>query len=156
MEYKVDCKSVGERIKARKQALGITVNDLCERSGVPLDTINNIVYGRSSDPRMETMSRLAIALDTTLDFLVHGKAQPTPEKDAPAKEPAHKCYFDSERYIQILNDVHKRELESQAKSKNELITELRDSCDFWKKLSCSLIASLGAIIVYFIISGLMG
>lgn len=152
----MDCKSVGERIKARKHAINITANDLCERSGVPLDTINNIVYGRISNPSIEALSRIAIALDISLDYLVHGKTQPDQAKDEEPKAPEHKCKFDSDRYIKILDDVHKRELESQAKAKNEIIMELRDSCDFWRKLSCTLIGSLGVIIVYFIISGLMG
>lgn len=156
MEYKIDCKSVGERIKARKQALGITANDLFEKSGVPLDTINNIVYGRSTDPRIESLARIAVALDTTLDHIVFGKsAEPQP----PAKEDhhkAHKCYFDSERYIQVITDTHQREMDSHARAKDELILELRNSNTFWRKLSCSLIIFLGVMLVCLSVGKIFG
>lgn len=156
MECKIDCKSVGERIKARKHALGITANDLYEKSGVPLDTINNIVYGRSSDPRIESLARIAVALDTTLDHIVFGKNPDpqTPVKEDPQKE--HKCYFDSERYIQILTNGHEREMAAQAKAKDEIIEELRGHLTFWRKLSCVFMVFLGAILVVLIIGQSIG
>ena len=141
----MDCKAVGERIKARKHELGITANDLYERSGVPLDTINNIVYGRTTDPRIESLAKIAQALDVSLDFIVFGKAQdPQPQK----KEEPQKSQFDVDKYIQVMSDYHARELENHCKVKNELIEELGKSRDFWRKLSCILIGFLGAILVW--------
>lgn len=156
MECKIDCKSVGERIKARKHALGITANDLFEKSGVPLDTINNIVYGRSSDPRIESLARIAVALDTSLDHIVFGKNPDpqTPAKEDPQKE--HKCYFDSERYIQILTNGHEREMAAQTKAKDEIIEELRGHLTFWRKLSCVFMVFLGAILVVLIVGQSIG
>lgn len=156
MEYKIDCKSVGERIKARKQALGITANDLFEKSGVPLDTINNIVYGRSTDPRIESLSRIAIALDTSLDYLVLGKALETPVKVEPPREPEHKCQHGADRVIQVLTEVHQRELDAQVRAKDELIVELRNSCIFWRKLSCILITFLGIMLVCLSVGKIFG
>lgn len=152
----MDCKSVGERIKARKQLLGITANDLYEKSGVPLDTINNIVYGRISNPSIESLSKIAIALDTSLDHLVLGKPLETPAKVEPPKEPEHKCQHGADRVIQVLTEVHQRELAAQARAKDELILELRDSCNFWRKLSCSLIAFLGVILVCLAVGKIFG
>ena len=141
----MDCKAVGERIKARKHELGITANDLYERSGVPLDTINNIVYGRTADPRIESLAKIAQALDISLDFIVFGKDQdPQPQK----KEEPQTSHFDIERYIQIVNDSHTRETEARCKAKDEIIDEMRKSHDFWRKLSCILIGFLGAILVW--------
>jgi hypothetical protein len=45
--------------------------------------------------------------------------------------------------------VHQRELEAQAKVKDDLIDELRKSRNFWRKLSCILIGFLGVILVWF-------
>ena len=140
-DYKMDCKAVGERIKARKHELGITANDLQERSGVPLDTINNIVYGRTSDPRTESLAKIAQALDISLDYIVFGKDQdPQPHKQ--------KDQLDIERYIQIVNESHTRETEARCKAKDEIIDEMRKSHDFWRKLSCILIGFLGAILAW--------
>lgn len=152
----MDCKSVGERIKARKQFLGITANDLFEKSGVPLDTINNIVYGRITNPSIESLSKIAIALDTSLDHLVLGKPLETAAKVELPKEPEHKCKFDIERYIQVLTEVHQREMESHSRAKDELIVELRDSNNFWRKLSCTLIAFLGATLVCLTVGKFIG
>ena len=143
----MDCKSVGERIKARKEALHITANDLCERSGVPIDTINNIIYARISNPSIDSLGKIAMALETTLDYLVFGNC-PNPQTEEKSHEDHH-CCFDSERYIQSLMDVHKRELEELGKSKDELIEELRKSRNFWRKLACILMGFLGAILVWF-------
>lgn len=152
----MDCKSVGERIKARKHALGITANDLCEKSGVPLDTINNIVYGRISNPSIESLSKIAIALDTSLDHLVLGKPLETAAMVELPKELEHKCKFDIERYIQVLTEVHQRELESHTRAKDELIVELRQSSNFWRKLCCMLICVLGVILVCLIVNNIIG
>lgn len=146
-DYKMDCKSVGERVKARKEAHHMTANDLEKKSGVPVDTINNIIYGRTANPSIDALGKIAIALDTTLDYLVFGNC-PNPQTDEKPQQ-EHHCCFDSERYIQSLIDVHQRELESQAKVKDDLIDELRKSRNFWRKLSCILIGFLGAILIWF-------
>lgn len=143
----MDCKSVGERIKARKEALHMTTNDLCEKSSVPLDTINNIIYGRIASPSIDALGKIAIALDTTLDYLVFGNC-PNPQTDEKPQQ-EHHCCFDSERYIQSLIDVHNREMESQAKAKDQLIDEMRKGRDAWKKLSYILVTVLVAILAWF-------
>ena len=152
----MDCKAVGERIKARKHALGITANDLYERSGVPVDTINNIVYGRTTDPRTESLAKIAQALDISLDYIVFGtSADPQPQKkeDQPDE---HKCHYNTERYIQTLTEVHQRELENQSKVKDELIAELRQNNVFWRKMSTILIGFLCAILVWLAVGNVIG
>ena len=152
----MDCKAVGERIKTRKQALKMTVEDLYRKSGVPEDTINNIIYGRTTDPRIESLAKIATALDISLDYIVFGKAQdPQPQKqeDLPSE---HKCHYNSERYIQTLKEVHQRELENHCKGKDELIAELRQHNAFWRKLSTVLIGFLGAILVWLIVGKIIG
>lgn len=42
---------------------------LAERTGIPLSTINNIVYGYITNPSLESMRAISIALDCTLDDL---------------------------------------------------------------------------------------
>ena len=152
----MDCKSVGERIKALKQANNITANDLCEKSGVPLDTINNIVYARISNPSIDSLSRIALALDTTLDYIVLGKTQPVPAKAETAKDPESKHHVDIEQFIEILSDAHRREMESHARSKDEIIVELHESRDFWRKMACTLITFLGVLLVCFAVGKIFG
>lgn len=143
----MDCKAIGERIKARKEALHITTNDLYEKSGVPVDTINNIIYGRIANPSIESLGKIAIALDTTLDYLVFGNCPNPQTEEKPQQE--HHCCFDSERYIQSLIDVHQRELEAQCKVKDQFIEEMRKGRNSWRNLSIVLIAVLVAILTWF-------
>lgn len=152
----MDCKAVGDRIKARKHELKLTVEDLYHKSGVPEDTINNIIYARSADPRVESIAKIAQALDTSLDYIVFGKAQdpqPLMKEDQPSE---HKCHYNSERYIQTLKEVHQREMENHCKAKDELIQELRQHNVFWRKLSTGLIGLLAAILVCLIVGKLIG
>ena len=46
---------------------GIGNKELSERSGVPLGTLNKILYGDTPNPGLETMWALATVLDCTLD-----------------------------------------------------------------------------------------
>lgn len=143
----MDCKSIGERIKARKEVLHMTANDLCEKSGVPVDTINNIVYGRIANPSIDSLGKIAIALETTIDYLVHGNCPNPQTEEQPHKD--HRCCFDAERYVQSLIDVHQRELEAQCKAKDDFIHEMRKGRDAWRNLSCVLVAILVAILIWF-------
>ncbi len=161
MEYKIDCKSVGQRIKARKMALQITVKDLEKKSGVPEDTINNIVYARTTDPRVETLANIVIALDTSLDYIVFGTQPTAPIVSTPQRA-------DIEDRIQTLKEYHAREIASMTESHDRHIkdmkeaherevsavrdhaAEIRHTHNFWRALSCALIAIIMVILAWFI------
>jgi len=49
---------------------GIGNKELSERSGVPIGTLNKILYGETPNPGLETMRALAGVLDCTLDDFV--------------------------------------------------------------------------------------
>lgn len=161
MGYKIDCKSVGQRIKARKMALQITVNDLEKKSGVPEDTINNIVYARTADPRVETLAKIAMALDTTLDYIVFG-TQPTASiVSTPQRS-------DIDDRIQSLKEYHAREIASMTESHDRHMkdvkeaherevhavrdhaSEIRRTHDFWRALSCALIVTVFVMLAWFV------
>ena len=161
MEYKIDCKSVGQRIKTRKMALQMTVNDLEKKSGVPEDTINNIVYGRTADPRMESLARIAAALDTTLDYIVFG-TQPTAQivntpqqsdiddriqtlKEYHAREVAS-LVESHDRHIKDVKEAHEREVIAV----REHATEIRHTHNFWRAMSCGLVVILFVLLVWFV------
>lgn len=56
-----------EYLKQRKTQLGITVQELSEVSGVPLQTINNILCGRTSNPGIDAAAALIQAVSGSLD-----------------------------------------------------------------------------------------
>ena len=166
MEYKIDCKSVGARIKARKMALQITVNDLFLKSGIPEDTINNIVYGRTADPRIETLAKIAMALDTTLDYIVFGTQPAAHVEDMHHEDHTHHSEIDDhirnlkehhekeiaslieshERYIKDIKEAHEREVVAL----RDHAAEIRITRNFWRALSCGLIVIVFVILAWFI------
>ena len=56
-----------ERINEIKKEMGITTDDLSERSGVPVGTLNKILSGQTKDPKLETLKSIARVLGCTLD-----------------------------------------------------------------------------------------
>lgn len=51
-----------EKLKKRKKELGMTNQELSERSGVPLGTVNKIFSGATKSPQYDTI----LALETVL------------------------------------------------------------------------------------------
>lgn len=66
-------------LKTIREAKGISVDDLAEKTGLTKMKIWNYESGRNQ-PDPETLCKLADALDVSLDMLVRGK-----EKDRPVR-----------------------------------------------------------------------
>jgi transcriptional regulator with XRE-family HTH domain len=49
---------------------GWTMMELSRRSGVPYDTVFNVLHGRRRHPHFQLVGRLARALDVSLDTLL--------------------------------------------------------------------------------------
>lgn len=70
--------TIGERIKQVRQFLGYTQNDLAKLTGISRISISN--YERNSRiPDSNSLKQIAIALDTTTDYLL--------SKEAPSNNP---------------------------------------------------------------------
>ena len=49
-------------LKAKKRELNITFEELAQKSGIPLRTIENIFHGVTKNPRIDTMQAIERAL----------------------------------------------------------------------------------------------
>ena len=58
-----------EKIAEYKKKLGLTTEELSEKSGVPLGTLNKILSGATKDPKLETLKSIAHVLGLSLDDL---------------------------------------------------------------------------------------
>ncbi len=56
-----------ERIKDIRKSKGMTIEELSEKSGVPVSTIKKISAGITQNPNLETVRAIARALNCTLD-----------------------------------------------------------------------------------------
>jgi transcriptional regulator with XRE-family HTH domain len=68
--------SVGKRIRQLRIEKGLKLRELAEMSGVPVSTISDLEHGRSTNPDGDTLVKLAVALETTSDWLQTGEGLP--------------------------------------------------------------------------------
>ena len=59
-----------ERINILKKQMGITTEELSKRSGIPAGTLNKILSGQTSDPKLETVKAIARVLECSIDEFV--------------------------------------------------------------------------------------
>lgn len=96
-----------EYLKARKNELNMTTEELSERSGVPLGTLNKILAGQTMDPKFETLKAICKALEIRLSDLDEYESQNgyylDPEAAKIAQEvqsrPELKILFDATRKV---------------------------------------------------------
>lgn len=73
-------ESLADRIRQRLTDLNLSAYaaSLKASDGTSKDMIKNIFSGRSKHPRGDTLERLATALETNVDWLLHGDGPPPP------------------------------------------------------------------------------
>ena len=72
-----------EKISDFRKEKGLTIEELSEKSGVPVSTIKKISAGITTNPNLDTVKALAKALNCKLDDFDNEpdtKKSPTPEK----------------------------------------------------------------------------
>ncbi len=58
-----------EILKHYKKNSGMTTEDIANRSGVPLGTINKIFRGETKNPQIDTIDRICRVLNCSLDYI---------------------------------------------------------------------------------------
>jgi transcriptional regulator with XRE-family HTH domain len=61
---------IGERVKEKRKALGITQERLARNADMPSRVVSSLERGETTDPRMSTVAALAKALGCTTDYLI--------------------------------------------------------------------------------------
>lgn len=72
MSNNAESKAVGDlgrRVEARVKALGITPSAAGDLAGLDRSLVRFLISGRTNNPRMDTLVKLARALDCSLDYL---------------------------------------------------------------------------------------
>ncbi len=64
-----------QRIKEKKRAMGMTNEELSEKTGIPQGTLNKILTGVSDDPKLSTLTALARVFDVSIDYIVYGDGE---------------------------------------------------------------------------------
>lgn len=78
--------AIGTRVRVRRLALGLTQQDLANRTGIPQTLISRIEREVIINPGAEMLKRLARALGCSIDYLVDlydAEPAPTPAGATP-------------------------------------------------------------------------
>ena len=67
-------QEIVKRLNDVKKRRGYTLRMLAEKSGLTLGTVNKIMSGELQRIKPEKLSKLAEALNVTIDYLVNGEA----------------------------------------------------------------------------------
>jgi len=78
----VDVVEIGKRVRASREAKGLSRKALADLTGIPYRTMENFELG-SQEPSVSRMRTLAEALGVTEGFLIDGKSDANPEKTPP-------------------------------------------------------------------------
>jgi transcriptional regulator with XRE-family HTH domain len=62
--------SLGTRVRERREAIGMTQQDVAEKTGIQQTLISRIERGVNANPHADVLLRLARALHCSIDWLV--------------------------------------------------------------------------------------
>lgn len=85
----MDNNSVSAYLCALRDKTGLSVRALSDQTGVPENTINNILYGRTASPSFDVVAALVRVMGGSTDELA-GIPRPTPPDPVPPPAPAPK------------------------------------------------------------------
>jgi transcriptional regulator with XRE-family HTH domain len=72
--------AVGDRIRVLREERGWTQNQLSKVTGVPQPTIWRLEKGEITNPKMDLLKKVALALGVSIDVLTGGTTPPSPDE----------------------------------------------------------------------------
>lgn len=81
--------SLGNKINEIRKQKGLSIDELCELSGIPKGTLSKITAGITTSPTLDTVRAIANALGCKLDDLDDSqdiKNSPSAAEDAPGED----------------------------------------------------------------------
>ena len=78
--------SVGDRIKILREQKGWTQNYLAKVANITQPTIWRLESGDITNPKMDILKKIALALEVSVDVLTGGPERPTSSNEAGAKD----------------------------------------------------------------------
>lgn len=84
--------SIGQRIKERRERLGLNQKQLADASAITQATISRLESGQVLELKSEALKRLAQALGVTVDYLI-GQTPKMTTQDTVSADPKAKALF---------------------------------------------------------------
>lgn len=116
--------SLAENLKALQAQKNMTTAEFAEKANLPPDTINKIRAGATQNPNMETLTRMAVALECSIDDLAGiQKSEPDVRDLLPETMPT-----DPESMVEIFCGTLRRQTINNEKT----LAELRKDRNWWR------------------------
>lgn len=93
-------KMLSDRLKTLLHEKGISLQQFAEMCDLPLETVRNVYYGKTNDPKLSTAIKMAGALEMSVNCLL-GKCPHTPEERAVLQN-YRKCGKHGQAMIQMI------------------------------------------------------
>lgn len=133
--------SLADNLKALQSLKNLTTAEFAEKANLPVDTINKIRAGTTQNPNMDTLSRMAAALECSIDDLVgKPKADEKIRSLLPDQIPA-----EPEALVSMICGT----LHRQAVSHDKTLAEVRKDRNWWRIACICLLICVIAILVFF-------
>ncbi len=137
--------ALAENLKALQTQRNLTTAEFAEKANLPVDTINKIRNGSTQNPNMDTLKRMAAALECSVDTLI---GIDVPGEDVrellPEIMPA-----DPEAMVALFCQTLKR----QSVSHEKTLAEIRHDRDFWRRIA--LLAMVAGVIIMSLTLGMV-
>lgn len=93
---------IGDNIKRCMELKDMSVNELAEKADVPVETIRSLIYGKSDNPKINTLIALKRALDVSLCELL-GEIT---EGEQAVLDNYRKCSKHGKQIVQLMAEKH--------------------------------------------------
>jgi transcriptional regulator with XRE-family HTH domain len=93
----IDGAKIGTRIRNRREDRGLSLNALSEQATVSKGYLSQLENGSASNPSIDTLRRIAVALELPLEELV---SEPRPPESGNRRLPRGLAEFVAERELQ--------------------------------------------------------
>ena len=122
-----ESQTIGERLRARRVELGLTLAEVAEKAGLSLPYVSNLERGRGN-PTLEALGALARALDVPLGTLVGDSGPIEPLQVVLASAPPSLLQFSrSPDFQETVQDLAERQGESVEAMRQKVLVGLVSS-----------------------------
>ena len=134
-----------ERLKYAKEKAKMTNQDISERSGVPLPTVNRILSGGTDSPGVDNVRAIANALGVSLDEIFSEEKKPEEITNAGLLA---RMLSNKNETIRIVMQAYESEMEKIRKDRDEMLRrETRSKHLFMVLAIVSILAISTALII---------
>lgn len=164
LERKQPMKEALEKVKTAFEKSGWTYEGLAIKSGVPEQTVKNIIKGRTADPRFDTLHRLTDALEAYIgdpaeEAEKHAETQPQPDdyRESLIAALYERIDVDEQRYKEKITDIrtmYEKEISEVKELYEARISEDKRAANDQIKLKnrwiCILAASIAMLMLFIV------